>query len=114
MYIFPVDVSQNSESVNNRSLVRNDYCLATFIDCSLCSNLEVAQWFGKLVYYTFVTNFTVVYVSSRPTGTRDLAMDLVEGPFIQLSCWLTGMYLPRKADFRDLLIILKMLYPGAS
>jgi hypothetical protein len=111
VYIFPVDVSQNFESVNNRSLLRDGYCLATFIDCSLCLNLEVAQRFGNFVYYTFVTNiFAAVYVSFRPTGTRDLAMNLVEGSFVQLSCWLTGMYLPREADFRDLLIILKMPY----
>lgn len=62
MYIFPVDVSQNSESVNKRSLVRNGYCLATFIDCSLCSNLEVAQRFGNFVYYIFVTNISLRYV----------------------------------------------------
>jgi hypothetical protein len=28
-------------------------------------------------------------------------MNLVEGLFVQLSCWLTGMCLPHKADFRD-------------
>jgi len=59
MYIFPVDVLQNSELVNNRSLVRNGYCLAMFINCSLFPNLEVAQRFGYFVYYTFVTDLSL-------------------------------------------------------
>jgi hypothetical protein len=50
------------ESVNNRGLVRNGYCLATFIDCSPCPNLEIAQRFENFVYNTFVTNVPLRYI----------------------------------------------------
>jgi hypothetical protein len=53
-------------------------------------NLEVAQRFGNFVYYTFVTNLSLTFRCGifiiQTTGTRDLAMNLVEGSFVQLSC----------------------------